>query len=102
MPLTRRQRDVLDYIARFQDENGHCPSYEEIGRGLELSSLATVHKHVSTLETKGYLRRGQHQSRSLELSGKYLKEQKQVRAATFSLPLLGRVAAGRPVEAVHN
>jgi len=102
MALTRRQRDVLDFVARFQEEHGHCPSYEEIGRGLDLSSLATVHKHVSTLETKGYLRRGQHQSRSLELSGKFMKEQRQIRAATSSLPLMGRVAAGRPVEAVEN
>ncbi len=58
MALTKRQRQVLDFIAHFLDDNGYCPSYEEIARGLELASLATVHKHISVLETKGYLKRG--------------------------------------------
>lgn len=102
MALTRRQRDVLHFIARFLDERGHCPSYEEIGEGLGLSSLATVHKHICTLEAKGYLRRGEHQSRSLELSQKFLRERKQAKERFGSLPLLGRIAAGRPVEAVEN
>ena len=102
MALTRRQRDVLDFVARFLDERGHCPSYEEIGEGLGLSSLATVHKHICTLEEKGYLRRGEHQSRSLELSQKFLRERRQAKERSAALPLLGRIAAGRPVEAVEN
>jgi len=85
------------------DEQGHCPSFQEIGKGIGLSSLATIHKHISTLEEKGYLQRGVHQSRSLELTPKYLKERKQARdAGAAGLPLLGRIAAGQPVEAVEN
>ena len=99
MPLTKRQKQVLDFIARFQDENGYCPSYEEIAHGLELASLATVHKHISALETKAYLKRGFNQSRSLELAPKYLQEQRRARPAT-EVPLLGRIAAGAPVESV--
>ena len=68
MALTKRQKQVLDFIAGFVDENGYCPSYEEIARGLELASLATVHKHISVLEAKNYLKRGFNQSRSLELT----------------------------------
>ena len=99
MPLTKRQKQVLDFIAHFQDENGYCPSYEEIAHGLELASLATVHKHISALETKAYLKRGFNQSRSLELAPKYLQEQRRARPV-MEVPLLGRIAAGAPVEAV--
>jgi len=99
MPLTKRQKQGLDLIARFQDENGYCPSYEEIAHGLELASLATVHKHISALETKAYLKRGFNQSRSLELAPKYLQEQRRNRPTT-EVPLLGRIAAGTPVESV--
>jgi repressor LexA len=100
MPLTKRQKQVLDFIARFQDENGYCPSYEEIAHGLDLASLATVHKHISALENKSYLKRGFNQSRSLELAPKYLQEHRRTRP--LEVPLLGRIAAGSPVEAVEQ
>ena len=100
MPLTKRQKQVLDFIARFQDENGYCPSYEEIAHGLDLASLATVHKHISALENKSYLKRGFNQSRSLELAPKYLQEQRRTRP--LEVPLLGRIAAGSPVESVEQ
>jgi len=99
MALTKRQKQVLDFIANFVDENGYCPSFEEIARGLELASLATVHKHISVLEAKNYLKRGFNQSRSLELTSKYVQEQRRPRAVT-GIPLLGRIAAGAPLEAV--
>jgi repressor LexA len=99
MPLTKRQKQVLDFIAGFQNDNGYCPSYEEIAQGLDLASLATVHKHISALETKTYLKRGFNQSRSLELAPKYLQEQRRARPTT-EVPLLGRIAAGSPVESM--
>ena len=102
MALTKRQRQVLDFIAKFLDDNGYCPSYEEIARGLELASLATVHKHISVLETKGYLKRGFNQSRSLELAPKFLQEQRRGRPQGMEIPLLGRIAAGAPVETVEQ
>jgi repressor LexA len=102
MALTKRQKQVLDFIAGFVDENGYCPSYEEIARGMGLASLATVHKHISVLESKNYLKRGFNQSRSLELSPKYLQEQRRTKPASMGVPLLGRIAAGSPVEAVEQ
>ena len=102
MALTKRQKQVLDFIANFLDEHGYCPSYEEIARGLELASLATVHKHISVLEAKSYLKRGFNQSRSLELAPKYLQEQRRTRPAPIEIPLLGRIAAGTPVEAIEQ
>jgi repressor LexA len=102
MALTKRQRQVIDFIAHFLDDNAYCPSYEEIAQGLELASLATVHKHISVLETKGYLRRGFNQSRSLELTPKFLQEQRRSRPQLAEIPLLGRIAAGTPVETVEQ
>jgi len=103
MALTRRQKQVLDVIAGFVDENGYSPSYEEIARGLNLASLATVHKHISALTTKNYLKRGFNQSRSLELGSKYLQENRRhAERASLEIPLLGRIAAGQPVESTEQ
>jgi repressor LexA len=101
MALTRRQKQVLDFIEGFLKDNGYSPSYEEIARGLDLASLATVHKHIAALEAKHYLKRGFNQSRSLELAPKYFHELRRQRPnAGLEIPLVGRIAAGSPVEAV--
>src|SRR5260370_41597844 len=101
MAVTKRQKQVLDFVAHFIEGNGYSPSYEEIAQGLNLASLATVHKHISTLETKQYLKRGFNQSRSLDLGPKYIQEQRRHRLDTpLEVPLLGRVAACAPLEAV--
>jgi repressor LexA len=102
MALTKRQKQVLDFIAGFVEKNGYSPSYEELADGLGLASLATVHKHVLALETKQYLTRSYNQSRSLEVAPKYLAEQRQYQihgGAGPQVPLLGKIAAGAPVEA---
>ncbi len=94
MAITRRQRQVLDFIQSFVQTNNYSPSFEEIGEGLGLSSLATVHKHITNLEHKGLLRRDYNRSRSIDLI-----PPKKSRGADL-LPLLGRIAAGRPIEQV--
>jgi repressor LexA len=102
MAITKRQKQVLDFIAGFIEENGYSPSYEEIARGLELASLATVHKHIAALEAKHYLKRGFNQSRSLDMAPKYYQEVRRHRQGTggLDIPLLGRIAAGSPVESL--
>ena len=104
MVLTERQRRVIDYIANFLRENGYSPSFQEIAAGVGLSSIATVHKHIATLERKGFLKRGHNQSRSLEPSPRYAQDSRKQRGGRLALelPLLGRVAAGRPVEAFEQ
>src|SRR6266478_4385871 len=102
MAVTKRQKQVLDFVARFIEDNGYSPSYEEIARGLDLASLATVHKHISVLEAKNYLKRGFNQSRSIELSPRYLQEQRRIKPPVREIPLLGRIAAGLPVESVEQ
>jgi repressor LexA len=96
MALTRRQRQVLDVIREFIERNGYSPSLEEIGEELGLSSVATVHKHVSHLVQKGHVRRSWNQNRSIE---PVLPDPAQG-AAAFDLPLYGSIAAGLPLEAV--
>jgi repressor LexA len=100
MPLTPRQQEVIRFIAAHQVETGVSPSYEEIARGLNLASIATVHKHISSLEKKNYLRRAPNQSRSIEVAPKFLQEERRTRVARpLEVPLLGSIAAGSPVVA---
>ncbi|MBI2690152.1 MAG: transcriptional repressor LexA [Acidobacteria bacterium] len=104
MALTRRQKEVLDFLEQFIDKHRYSPSYEELAEGLSLNSLATIHKHISSLESKGYLRRAFNQSRSLEIAPRYAAEIEKRKAAESGLavPLMGRIAAGAPVEAPAN
>src|SRR5450755_5088533 len=103
MALTKRQKEVLDFLVSFETRHGYAPSFEEIGKGMKLTSLATVHKHISTLERKGFIRRGYNQSRSIEVTQlpKSVREQVLERTST-ELPMAGRIAAGRPLEAVEE
>ena len=93
-PLTKRQREILDYLSDFIQQHGYAPSLEEVGRRFGLSSLATVHKHLSNLQEKGFIRRAWNRSRSVELVPA------QGSGRSVDLPLLGYVAAGAPIEAI--
>ena len=103
MALTKRQKEVLDYLVGFLNKHGYSPSFEEIAKSLKLTSLATVHKHITTLEKKGFLRRGYNQSRSIEVLQlpKPVREQ-VIERHLVELPLAGRIAAGRQLEAVEE
>ena len=94
IPLTKRQREILDYLDEFIRQHGYAPSLEEIGRRFGLSSLATVHKHLTNLEEKGFIRRAWNRSRSVELVPT------RTGGRALELPLLGYVAAGAPIEAI--
>lgn len=106
MALTPRQKEVLDFILRFSEKNGYSPSFEEIAGGVDLASLATVHKHISALEQKGYVRRRFNESRSIEVAPEYKQaELSRVMGSAVrsgEIPLMGRIAAGVPVEAIEN
>jgi repressor LexA len=97
MSITRRQKEVLDFISSFVQRNGYSPSFEEIARGLSLKSLATVHKHITNLQKKGMLQRAHNRSRSIDVLPPRSKAKRGDR-----LPLLGRIAAGQPVEALET
>ncbi len=97
MPLTRRQAEILAYVTEYRENQGYAPTLQEIGRRFGLSSVATVHKHVSQLVEKGYLRRGRRNaSRDLEVAARERGD------GTCAVPLLGTVAAGLPIEALPD
>ena len=96
VPLTKRQREILDYLTEYIGEHGYAPSFEEIAAAMKYGSLATVHEHLSNLERKGVIRRSFNESRSIEVLSR-------ARApGVAELPLLGVVAAGEPIEAVEQ
>ncbi|MGD2216316.1 MAG: transcriptional repressor LexA [Gemmatimonadales bacterium] len=97
MALTKRQREILDFIESFIQTSGYSPSFEEIADFFGYRSLATVHEHLSNLERKGYIRRNYNESRSVEPL-----EPARPRALATGLPLLGLVAAGAPIEAIED
>ena len=96
LPLTKRQREILDYLNEFIQQHGYAPSLEEIGRRFGLSSLATVHKHLTNLQEKGFIKRAWNRSRSVEMVPT------RTGGRAVELPLLGFVAAGLPIEAVAS
>jgi repressor LexA len=96
MYLTRRQKEILDFLDRHIARKGYAPTIEEIGEHFGLSSLATVHKHLSNLQAKGLVKRDWNRSRALELVPT------RVAVQAVELPLLGRVAAGSPIEAITS
>jgi repressor LexA len=94
--LTKRQKQLLDYVDQYINQHGYAPTLQETGNYFGLSSLATVHKHLRNLEHKGYVKRRHNHSRALEVSAR------RKRAGAQELPLLGQVAAGAPIEAVET
>lgn len=100
MAITRRQKEVLDFLSGFTANNGYSPSYEEIASGLGLNSLATVHKHITNLQEKGLLQRAHNRSRSIDVLPQ--RSTRRGGGGGDRLPLLGRIAAGRPVEAIET
>jgi repressor LexA len=90
--LTKRQREILEFIRSFQAARGYAPSLEEIAARFKLSAVSTVHEHLANLARKGLLRRGWNRARSIEpLAGREARE----------VPLIGTVAAGAPIEAIE-
>lgn len=97
MAVTRRQKEILDFLETFVTRNGYSPSFEEIARGMGLKSLATVHKHITNLEKKGMLDRVHNRSRSIDVLPPGARTRSSDR-----LQLAGRIAAGLPVEATES
>jgi len=93
IPLTRRQAEVLEFIKAFAAEHGYAPTLEEIGSHLGVNRV-TIFEHVKALESKGWIRSRKHFSRSITLTGD--------EDETPRIPILGRIAAGGPIEAVED
>jgi len=94
--LTKRQKQMVDFLERYIAEHGYAPTLAEVGAYFGLSSLATVHKHLKNLENKGFIRRMHNHSRALEIAGD------EIGGGAREVPLLGQVAAGLPIEATEG
>jgi repressor LexA len=96
-PLTKRQKEILDFVASHIEVHGYAPSYREIAEAFKLGSVATVAEHVETLVQKGLLRKGDNEARSLQLVPEDFDEDRSV-----GLPILGLIAAGQPIETIEG
>jgi repressor LexA len=94
--LTKRQKQLLDYLNDYIRQFGYAPTLQEIGSFFGLSSLATIHKHLKNLEAKGVIKRKWNHSRALEMVDE------TAQGAARELPMLGYVAAGNPIEAIDG
>jgi len=88
--LTKRQKEILDFVSEYIKERGYSPYYEEIGQKFGLSALSTVHEHITELVDKGYLKKDEHKERGLYLPKK--------RSQYLEIPLVGEIACGQPIE----
>jgi repressor LexA len=95
MKLTKRQKEILDFLSEFIDRNGYSPSMEEIAEHFHFASLNAVYKHLEALESRGHLHRDANRARSIQLAP-------PENSGVKSLPLLGQIAAGQPIEAVSS
>ncbi|MDA0998960.1 MAG: transcriptional repressor LexA [bacterium] len=102
MFLTRRQREIYEYIRQFILKNGYAPSIAEIGQYFQLTSPATVHKHLQNLAQKGLIKRSWNRSRALEIVPGADTVEPQTALPSAELPLRGMIAAGMPLEAVED
>lgn len=98
--LTTRQHEILTFIKKYNAQNNYSPSIREIGNAINLKSPATVHVHVQNLIEKGYLKRNSNNHKLLELLVPNEFEQKQL--DILEIPLLGKVTAGNPIEAIEH
>jgi len=96
--LYKKQKQILDYISQYIQINGHSPTLQEIASAMGLSSLATVHEHIQSLEKKGILKRYDGAVRGLEI----VDDSFSSSLSAVSLPLVGYIAAGKPIEAIEN
>lgn len=98
--LTKRQGDILNVIKKFMANHGYPPTVREIGKELNLSSPATTHFHLNRLEDKGYIRKNESKNRAMELMVE--NEYRDNSNGLTTIPLLGTITAGNPIEAIEN
>ena len=92
--ITKKQKQVFDFINGYISENGISPTIEEIRRELKLKAISTIHEHINTLKEKGYLSKSDNSARSISPS-------RQIKSV-IDIPIVGRIAAGQPIEAIES
>ena len=92
--ITKKQKQVFDFINSYIFENGLSPTIEEIRRELKLKAVSTIHEHINTLKEKGYLSKSDNSARSISPS-------KQIKSV-IEIPIVGKIVTGQPIEAIEN
>lgn len=108
-PITKRQQAILDFIKQEVDKRGYPPSVREIGLAVGLSSTASVHNQLNQLEKKGFIRKDKSTTRGIMIlspettneSSKVSPPQQELKSV-INIPLIGKVTAGSPIEAIEN
>ena len=100
--LTKKQEETLTFIKKYMVSHGFPPSVREICAGMGLSSPATAHTHLKELETKGFIRKQNSKFRTIELLVDNEFEEKKEKEDVVSVPLLGKISCGNPIEAIEN
>ena len=102
--LTIKQRELLDYLSEYKDKHNHSPSYDEIRIAMRLKSKSGIHRIVSALEERGFIKKLANRARAIEII-RPINEYNQKNlnnSSTVEIPLYGKIAAGTPIEAIAN
>ena len=107
--LTKKQKELFEYLNRYIDLNGIAPSFEEMKKALNLKSKSGIHRLILSLEQRGFIKRLKHKARAMEIIKSFKNSINQNEKTTgnlnnnsISIPLLGSLAAGNPIEAIEN
>ena len=107
--LTKKQKELFEYLKEYMENNGIAPSYEEMKNGVNLKSKSGIHRLIISLEQRGFIKRLKHKARAMEIiksvKNTFIQSdniERQSRNYSISIPLLGSIAAGNPIEAIEN
>ena len=100
--LTKKQKELFDYLKTYIAKNNISPSFEEMKNALNLKSKSGIHRLITSLEQRGFIKRLKHKARAMEIIKNFSELSKKITNSEISIPLLGSIAAGNPIEAIEN
>ncbi len=100
--LTKKQKELLDYITLINNKNGISPSYEEMKNRLNLKSKSGIHRIISALEERGFIKKLANKARAIEVLNTNITIPQELTNKVIDIPLYGKIAAGTPIEAISN
>ena len=98
--LTKKQKELYDFLDHYIKSNQISPSFEEMKRAVNLKSKSGIHRLITSLEQRGFIKRLKHKARAMEITKKLY--QNNSNESSYEIPLLGAIAAGNPIEAIEN
>ena len=99
--LTKKQKELFDYLKDYISNNQISPSFEEMKDAVNLKSKSGIHRLITSLEQRGFIKRLKHRARAMEIIEKVSNSEK-TQMESVNIPLIGAIAAGNPIEAIEN